>query len=83
MDWQNRQMNIGKSYLKNLGFIECIFSGSKLFWGKNFAIDHFIPHAFVSWFNLEFNSIEKLPIQRKVIISLVDKHFDKFFDLQN
>ena len=66
-------------------FIKCIFTEQELIYEEmNFAIDHFIPHGFVShdliW-NLipiekNFNSFksDKLP--------LLDKHFDKFFDLQ-
>jgi hypothetical protein len=36
-----------KIVFKELGFIECIFLGPNCIL-KEFAIDHFIPHAFVS-----------------------------------
>jgi amino acid permease len=37
-----------KIVFKELGFIECIFLGVNYILRKSFAIDHFIPHAFVS-----------------------------------
>lgn len=74
-----------KLVFKELGAIDCIFTNTKLvFEQKNFAIDHFIPHAFVShdliWNLLpiekSFNSkkSDKLPI--------FENHFDSFFELQ-
>lgn len=77
--------NYWKLVFKELGYINCIFTDTKLYFeDKNFALDHFVPHAFVShdliWNLLpiekNFNSVksDKLP--------LFDKHFDKFFDLQ-
>jgi CRISPR/Cas system Type II protein with McrA/HNH and RuvC-like nuclease domain len=65
--------------------IECIFTGNQLiFEEKKYALDHFVPHAFVShdliWnlipIDKSFNSSksDKLP--------LIDKYFDKFFNLQ-
>lgn len=74
-----------KLVFQELGSIDCIFTNTKLhFDPKNFALDHFIPHAFVShdliWNLLpiesRFNSIksDKLPI--------FNQHFDKFFELQ-
>jgi hypothetical protein len=74
-----------KLVFQELGSIDCIFTNTKLhFDPRNFALDHFIPHAFVShdliWNLLpiesRFNSIksDKLPI--------FNQHFDKFFELQ-
>lgn len=74
-----------KLVFKELGAIDCIFTNTRLqFEEKNFALDHFVPHAFVShdliWNLLpiekSFNSAksDKLP--------LFDKHFDKFYHLQ-
>jgi hypothetical protein len=68
------------------GIINCIFTGKPLrFKDKNFALDHYIPHAFVShdliWnlapIDKAFNSkkSDKLPSS--------DIHFDRFFELQN
>ena len=74
-----------KLVFKELGSVNCIFTDTKLYFDeKNYALDHFVPHAFVShdliWNLLpiekKFNSLksDKLP--------LFDKHFDKFYDLQ-
>ena len=74
-----------KLVFKELGSIECIFSGTKLYFEeKNFAIDHFIPHAFVSH-DLIWNliPIEKITNSKKSDnLPLFNKHFDKFYDLQ-
>lgn len=70
---------------KELGTIDCIFTNTKLqFEQKNFAIDHFIPHAFVSH-DLIWNL---LPIEKSFNSSKSDKlpsfdnYFDAFFELQ-
>lgn len=74
-----------KIVFKELGSIECIFSGTKLYFDeKNFAIDHFIPHAFVSH-DLIWNliPIEKITNSKKSDnLPLFNQHFDKFYDLQ-
>lgn len=74
-----------KIVFKELGSIECIFSGEKLFFEqKNFALDHFIPHAFVSH-DLIWNliPIEKITNSKKSdSLPRFDKHFDKFYNLQ-
>jgi HNH endonuclease len=74
-----------KIVFQELGFIECIFTGTKLFFDeKNYALDHFIPHAFVSH-DLIWNLI---PIEKNKNSSkndnlpIFEKHFDKFCDLQ-
>jgi hypothetical protein len=70
---------------KELGSINCIFTDTKLYFDeKNYALDHFVPHAFVSH-DLIWNL---LPIEKKFNSSksdklpLFDKHFDKFYNLQ-
>ncbi|MEZ7506062.1 HNH endonuclease domain-containing protein [Flavobacterium sp. Arc2] len=74
-----------KLVFNELGSIECVFTGNKLIFDeKRYALDHFVPHAFVShdliWnlipIDKSFNSYksDKLPS--------VDKYFDKFFNLQ-
>jgi hypothetical protein len=74
-----------KNVFLKLGSIECVFTNQKLYFEeKNFALDHFIPHNFVShdliWnllpIDKSFNSSksDKLPI--------FNKHFDKFCELQ-
>ena len=81
-----KQMNeYWKLVFKELGTIECIFTNTKLYYDeKNYALDHFVPHAFVSH-DLIWNLI---PIEKKFNSSksdrlpLYDKHFDKFFNLQ-
>jgi hypothetical protein len=74
-----------KLVFKELGAIDCIFTNTKLqFEQKNFAIDHFIPHAFVSH-DLIWNL---LPIEKKFNSSKSDKlpqferYFDKFYEIQ-
>ncbi|POS00792.1 HNH endonuclease [Flavobacterium croceum DSM 17960] len=74
-----------KLVFKELGSINCIFTNTKLYFDeKNYALDHFVPHAFVSH-DLIWNL---LPIEKKFNSSksdklpLFDKHFDKFYDLQ-
>lgn len=68
-----------------LGAVDCIFTGKKLVFNeKKYALDHFIPHAFVShdliWnlipIDKNFNSFksDKLPS--------LDRYFDKFYTLQ-
>lgn len=74
-----------KLVFKELGFINCIFTETKLYFDeKNFALDHFVPHAFVSH-DLIWNL---LPIDKRFNSSKSDKlprfekYFDKFFELQ-
>jgi hypothetical protein len=74
-----------KLVFEELGSINCIFTDTKLYFDKkNYALDHFIPHAFVSH-DLIWNL---LPIEKKINSSksdklpLFDKYFDKFYDLQ-
>ena len=74
-----------KLVFNELGAIECIFTNNRLvFDEKKYALDHFVPHAFVShdliWnlipIDKTFNSSkrDKLP--------LLNKYFDKFYNLQ-
>ena len=67
------------------GFVKCIFTDKKLYYAeKNFALDHFVPHAFVSH-DLIWNLI---PIEKRFNSSKSDKlpnlekYIDKFFQLQ-
>jgi hypothetical protein len=79
----NQRANYWNIVFKELGAVECIFTNNKL-QVESFALDHFVPHAFVShdliWnllpIDKTFNAIksDKLPS--------IDKHFDKFFNLQ-
>ncbi|OHT43643.1 HNH endonuclease domain-containing protein [Flavobacterium tructae] len=74
-----------KFVFNELGAVDCIFTDKKLvFDEKRYALDHFVPHAFVShdliWnlipIDKNFNSFKsnKLP--------LIDKYFDRFYTLQ-
>ena len=81
----NQTNNYWKLVFKELGSIDCIFTGTKLIFDeKNFALDHFVPHAFVSH-DLIWNLI---PIEKSKNSSksdnlpIFDKHFEKFYDLQ-
>ena len=74
-----------KLVFKELGSINCIFTDTKLYYNeRNYALDHFVPHAFVSH-DLIWNL---LPIEKKFNSSksdklpLFEKHFDKFYELQ-
>jgi hypothetical protein len=74
-----------KPVFKELGSINCIFTNSTLYFDeKNYALDHFVPHAFVSH-DLIWNL---LPIEKKFNaaksdkLPLFDKYFDKFYELQ-
>ena len=73
-----------KLVFKELGSVNCIFTDTKLYFDeKNFALDHFIPHNFVSH-DLIWNL---LPIERSFNSSksdklpIFEKHFDKFCEL--
>jgi hypothetical protein len=74
-----------KNVFQELGSIDCIFTNQKLYFDpRNFQLDHFVPHNFVShdliWNLLpiesSFNSkkSDKLPI--------FEQHFNKFYELQ-
>ncbi|WP_163399415.1 HNH endonuclease domain-containing protein [Flavobacterium fluviatile] len=74
-----------KLVFNELGSIDCIFTNTRLLFNeKKYALDHFIPHAFVShdliWnlipIDKNFNSLksDKLPS--------LDRYFDKFYTLQ-
>jgi hypothetical protein len=81
----NQTKDYWKIVFQELGSIQCIFTDTPLYFDeKNYALDHFVPHAFVSH-DLIWNL---LPIEKKFNSSKSDKlplfdiHFDKFYDLQ-
>lgn len=82
----NKQTNdYWKLVFNELGSIKCIFTDTDLYFDdRNYALDHFVPHAFVSH-DLIWNL---LPIEKKFNASKSDKlplfenYFDKFHDLQ-
>ncbi len=79
----NQRKNYWDIVFKELGTVDCIFTNTALAI-ESYALDHFIPHAFVShdliWnlapINTSFNSTksDKLPS--------METHFDGFFNLQ-
>lgn len=79
----NQRKNYWDIVFKELGTVDCIFTRSSLT-VNNYALDHFVPHAFVShdliWnlapIDISFNSTksDKLPN--------METHFDDFFNLQ-
>ncbi len=77
------QRNYWNIVFKELGTIDCIFTDNKLSVQK-YALDHFIPHGFVShdliWnlipIDTSFNS------KKSDSLPSMNKHFDKFFNLQ-
>jgi 5-methylcytosine-specific restriction endonuclease McrA len=79
----NQRKNYWDIVFKELGTVQCIFTNTPLKVDK-YALDHFIPHAFVShdliWnlipIETSFNSIksDRLPS--------IENHFDKFYNLQ-
>lgn len=74
-----------KLVFKELGSINCIFTDTKLYFDeKNYALDHFVPYAFVSH-DLIWNLLpteKKFNSSKSDKLPLFDKHFDKFYDLQ-
>ncbi|MNK21257.1 hypothetical protein D3C87_395100 [compost metagenome] len=79
----NQRKNYWDIVFKELETVQCIYTDSKLNI-SNYALDHFVPHAFVShdliWnlapIDVTYNSkkSDRLPN--------LDLHFDKFYDLQ-
>lgn len=74
-----------KLVFNELGSIECIFTNSKLIFDeKKYALDHFVPHAFVSH-DLIWNLIpidKKFNSTKRDKLPSVNKYFDKFYNLQ-
>lgn len=79
----NQRKNYWDIVFKELGTIDCIFSNTTLM-VNDYALDHFVPHAFVSH-DLLWNL---LPIDKSFNSKKSDKlpnlelHYDSFFNLQ-
>ena len=79
----NQRKNYWDIVFKELGTLDCIFTNTALTVDR-YALDHFIPHAFVSH-DLIWNLV---PIDKRFNSSKSDKlprmetHFDGFFKLQ-
>jgi hypothetical protein len=74
-----------KNVFQHDGFVECIFTNTKLYFNESkYALDHFVPHAFVSH-DLIWNLI---PIEKSYNLIKSDKlpsielYLDKFIKLQ-
>ena len=75
---QKQTNDYWKIVFDELGSIDCIFTGKRLVFNeKNFALDHFVPYAFVSH-DLVWNL---LPIDKSFNSSKSDRlpQFDKYF----
>jgi hypothetical protein len=69
--------------LKELGSVECIYTGEKLTIG-NYAVEHFVPYSFVSH-DLIWNLIpadKSFNSKKSNKLPPLDKYFDSFFALQ-
>ncbi len=76
-------------YWKNVflkeNHVNCIFTNTKLSYEENnYALDHFVPHAFVSH-DLIWNLIPietQYNLYKSDKLPLIDIHFDKYYKLQ-
>lgn len=79
----NQRTNYWNIVFKELGTIDCIFTDNKLV-VENFALDHFVPHAFVShdliWNLIPIDTV--FNSQKSDKLPSMERHFDKFFNLQ-
>lgn len=74
-----------KNVFNELGSIDCIFTNQKLsIVEKNFHLDHFIPHNFIShdliWNLLPIES--SFNTQKSDKLPIFEKHFENFYELQ-
>lgn len=79
----NKQRLFWDIVLDELGAVECIYTQTMLTKG-NFAVEHFIPHAFVSH-DLMWNLIPACKAfnnSKSDRLPPLDIYFDKFYDLQ-
>jgi hypothetical protein len=79
----NQRKNFWDIVVNELGSVDCIYTGKKLTVG-NYAIEHFIPYAFVSH-DLIWNLIpadKSFNSTKEDKLHLLDKYFDPFFFLQ-
>lgn len=69
--------------LRELGTLDCIFTSTRIGVG-NYALDHFVPYAFVSH-DLIWNLVPIDPIFNSIKsdrLPTIELHFDKFFAIQ-
>ena len=79
----NEQRKFWNLIIEELGPIDCIYTNTKLSI-DNFAVEHFIPYAFVSH-DLMWNLIPADPsfnCSKNDKLPSLDRYFDGFFDLQ-
>ncbi|MBF4491481.1 hypothetical protein IR010_02940 [Flavobacterium sp. MR2016-29] len=74
-----------KLVFNELGTIDCVFTNNRLLFDeKKYALDHFVPHAFVSH-DLIWNLIpidKKFNLFKSDKLPPLDRYFDKFYTLQ-
>jgi len=74
-----------KLVFNELGAIDCVFTNNRLLFDeKKYALDHFVPHAFVSH-DLIWNLIpidKKFNLFKSDKLPPLDRYFDKFYTLQ-
>ncbi|KLT64747.1 HNH endonuclease domain-containing protein [Pedobacter sp. BMA] len=78
-----KQRKFWNTIIGELGSVDCIYNNSKLQVG-NFAVEHFIPYAFVSH-DLIWNLIPASPSfnsSKSDRLPPLDKYFDGFYHLQ-
>lgn len=79
----NQRKNYWDIVLNELGAVDCIYTEKKLT-SSSYALDHFVPHAFVShdliWnlapIDTTFNSVKSSKLPN------MELHFDRFYKLQ-
>lgn len=79
----NQRKNYWDIVFKELGTLNCIFTQTPLSIDK-YALDHFIPHAFVSH-DLIWNLIpidQSFNARKSDRLPVFEEHFQKFYDLQ-
>jgi hypothetical protein len=79
----NQRKNFWDIVVKELGSVDCIYTGKKLSIG-NYAVEHFIPFSFVSH-DLIWNLIpsdKSYNSSKSDKLPPLDKYFDPFFILQ-
>jgi len=79
----NQRNNFWNIVFKEMGTIECIYTGKKLS-AKKYEVEHFIPHSFVSH-NLIWNLLPADPSfnsSKNNKLPPLEKYFNPFFELQ-
>lgn len=78
-----KQRKVWDVVIEELGGVDCIYTSKKLY-KNSFAVEHFIPHAFVSH-DLFWNLIPACPsfnITKSDKLPQLEKYFNAFYGLQ-